>query len=173
MDGKDLLVEYVEGENSGKALLSRVRMGMYLSEGYILHTEEARQLKARAESSYDIDPDPLIFMMTSERVLLLNGKLDADFCTVEWETTFLNLTHVELLEVEEENTLQQLIIWYLSDVAIMDVDDEEPVTRYSGACASGIDMLQSKCIYVPTGDVGKQIQEKIQTFFLKAQCSQV
>lgn len=167
------MVEYVEGENAGKALLSRVRMGVHLSEGYIFHTEEVRQIKEKAKSSYDLDPDPLIFMMTSERVLLLNGKLDADFCTVLWETTFLNLVHVELLEAEEENTLQQVIVWYLTDVAMMDVDDEEPVKRYSGAVASGIDMLQSKCIYVPAGDVGKQIQEKIETFFLKAQCSQV
>ena len=35
VDGKDLLVEYVEGENAGKSLLSRVRMGMHLGEGYM------------------------------------------------------------------------------------------------------------------------------------------
>ena len=41
MEGKDLLVEYVEGENAGKALLSRVRMGMHLGEGYLFHADGA------------------------------------------------------------------------------------------------------------------------------------
>merc|ERR1719215_769495 len=38
-EGKDLLVDYVEGQNAGKALLSRVRMGALLGEGYVYHSE--------------------------------------------------------------------------------------------------------------------------------------
>jgi hypothetical protein len=157
VDGKDLLVEYVEGENSGKALLSRVRMGMHLSEGYIFHTEEARQLTGR--NSTILDPAPFIFMMTSERVLLLNGKLDAEFCTVEWETIFLNLIHVELAE-NLSGTLQQIVIWYLSDLAVSDGEVENAVT---GALAMGIDVLRSKCIFAP-GSIAKLMVDKIEGF---------
>ena len=149
MNGKDLLVEFVEGESAGKALLSRVRMGVHLGEGYIFHTEEARQPKLKPKTSLDLDPDPMIIMMTSERILLLSGKLDADFCTVEWETTLLNLSHVEFPEDEEDTSLQPLVFWYLSDANISGGDDEEPNTRHSDAFATGIDMLNRKCIYVP------------------------
>jgi hypothetical protein len=161
VDGKDLLVEYVEGENSGKALLSRVRMGVHLSEGYIFHTEEARQGKANNTSPDDLDPNPLIFMMTSERVFLLNGKLDAAFCSVEWETSFLNLIHVEML-VEESSSphLQGIVVWYLSDAEIPDVDGEDVVARYPSALACGMDALESKCIFVPA-DIAKQVVEKM------------
>lgn len=161
VDGKDLLVEYVEGENSGKALLSRVRMGLHLSEGYIFHTEEARQLKANGISADDLDHNPLIFMMTSERVFLLNGKPDAAFCSVEWETSFLNLIHVEILtEGNGCPHLQTVVVWYLSDAKIPAINGEDFVGRYPNALTSGMNALESKHIYVP-GDIAKQVVEKM------------
>ena len=170
MNGKDLLVEFVEGESAGKALLSRVRMGVHLGEGYIFHTEEARQPKLKPKTSLDLDPDPMIIMMTSERILLLNGKFDADFCTVEWETTLLNLSYVELSEDEEDTSLQPLAFWYLSGANLSGGDDEEPNTRNSDAFATGIDMLNCKCIYVPKA-AGRQMMIKIQDFCLQKQLS--
>ena len=81
LGGKDLLVEYVEGENAGKALLSRVRSGLHLGEGYFYHAEGVRQLKSYFRSKDDIDLAPLILMITLERILLLTGKLDQHFCS--------------------------------------------------------------------------------------------
>ena len=151
MDGKDLLVEYVEGENSGKALLSRVRMGVHLGEGYIFHMEEARQRKIRFKAPTDLDPEPLIFMITLERVLLLGGKLDRNFCEVIWESMFLNIIYVELIVAEETTSspYDQIIIWYLSDRTLATGNNEEISTTYATALVSGIDVLKSKSVFVP------------------------
>eukprot|EP00980_Cylindrotheca_fusiformis_P009341 scaffold2047_cov129-Cylindrotheca_fusiformis.AAC.20 len=156
VEGKDLLVEYVEGENSGKALLSRVRMGMHLSEGYIFHTEEARRLRAKSTSAEDYDQNPLILMMTSERVFLLNGKPDAAFCSVEWEAPFLNLIHVEILrDLSSSTHLQAIVLWYLSDAKVPDTNGEEAVGRNPSTISNGLHALESTVVFVPVEIVSK------------------
>jgi hypothetical protein len=69
VDGKELLVEYVEGENAGKALLSRVRVGQHLGEGYVFHAENVHlRSSSKGDCQADVNTTPLIIMITSERV---------------------------------------------------------------------------------------------------------
>lgn len=159
VDGKDLLVEYIEGGNSGRSLLSRVRMGVHFGEGYIIHTEEARLLQENRLSNV-LDPNPLIFMVTSERAFLLNGTLDQAFCTVEWETTFLNLIDVELT-TKERISLREMIIWYLSDTDIRTVEDEDnAATRNTSLPCIGMSALQSKRVFLPVA-IAEQVVQKL------------
>jgi hypothetical protein len=181
MDGKDLLVEYVEGESAGKALLSRVRMGMHLGEGYIYHSEGARQPKIKFKLPTDLDPSPLIFMATSERVLLLNGKLDWNFCSVVWEAMFRNIVHLELIPCDEmslSSSYDQVIIWYLSDADFAAGNAEDRGTKYSKALVAGLDVLHSNSVFVPhqageqllakMGDVDKRLVEKFSSLATSA-----
>jgi hypothetical protein len=155
LDGKDLLVEYVEGENAGKALLSRVRTGLHLGEGYFYHAEGVRQLKS--------DPAPLILMITVERILLLTGKLDRNFCSVEWEAYFTNIIHIDLLRGDEQSNFpfDEVIVWHLLDPefseghGVVDKANKNPKNL-----AAGIDVLHSKSIFVPCL-IGEQVLEKM------------
>lgn len=167
VDGKDLLVEYVEGENAGKALLSRVRMGMHLGEGYIFHTEGAKQPKIKFNAATELDSaTSLILMVTSERVLLLDGKLDGDFCSVVWEAMFLNIVHVEVILAEDMMSFSsgrffdQVIIWYLSDAEFAAGNAEDKTTKHAKALAAGIDVLHTKSVFVPH-QAGKQFLAKM------------
>ncbi len=163
MDGRDLLVEYVEGENAGKALLSRVRMGMHLGEGYIYHSEGARVVKAKPRSLMDLDSSPLIVMITSERTLLLNGKLDWDFCSVVWEATFTNIVHLELVlgnEMSVTGYHDEVVIWYLSDTSISENTSDDKATIYAKAIVAGVDVLHNISVCVPHG-AGAQLAIKM------------
>jgi hypothetical protein len=163
MDGRDLLVEYVEGENAGKALLSRVRMGMHLGEGYIFHSEGVRTLKAKPKSSTDLDPAPLIAMITSERALLLNGKLDWDFCSVVWEATFANIVHLELVlgnDMSVTGAHDEVVIWYLSDTLFAEGNSEDKAIVHARAIVAGVDVLHSMSVFVPHG-TGTQLAQKM------------
>ena len=115
VEGKELLVEYVEGENAGKAILSRVRMGRHLGEGHVFHCEGVH-LQTDSLSQADLDSTSLICMVTSERVFLLNGNRHANFCSVVWETTFLNLVEVEFDEFHE-SSFDLVKLWYFVDTA--------------------------------------------------------
>ncbi len=164
LDGKDLLVEYVEGENAGKALLSRVRMGLHLGEGYFFHAEGARMRRPLARHRTELDPAPFIVMITSERVLLLTGKLDGNFCSVVWEAYFMNVIHVELMPSDELSTFgfDEIVLWHLSDPKFSEGNFEKTrEERYaSGVVASGVDVLHSKSIYVPRL-LGQQVLDKM------------
>jgi hypothetical protein len=164
LDGKDLLVEYVEGENAGKALLSRVRMGLHLGEGYFFHAEGARIRKPTSRRQTELDPTPFIVMITSERVLLLTGKLDGNFCSVVWETYFLNIVHVDVIPSDELSTFgfDEIVVWHLSDPKFSKGNfyktrDERYATSLVTA---GVDVLHSKSIYVPRL-VGQQVLRKM------------
>jgi hypothetical protein len=111
VEGQDLLVEYVEGENAGKAILSRVRTGCHLGEGYAYHIEGVY----RATKTGEIDRTrSFIIMMTLERVLLLNGELNAGFCDVIWEACFADMVHLEPQRaLHEAYTL--IHFWHLRD----------------------------------------------------------
>jgi hypothetical protein len=164
LDGKDLLVEYVEGENAGKALLSRVRMGLHLGEGYFFHAEGAREQRINAKSRIDLDPSPLILMITSERVLLLTGRLDRNFCSVAWEAYFMNIVHVVIVPADELSTFtyDEIIIWHLSDPEFSEGNEVDSTIAYAKNLVAGIDVLHKKSIFVPRL-LGKQVLAKMHT----------
>ena len=158
VDGKDLLVEYTEGENAGKALLSRIRMGMHLGEGYIYHIEGLYQkLEAGVWTNSSKIPGNLILMMTFERMALVKGDLSVDFCAVYWEVTFDNLIHIESTESEDPG-FDSLVIWYLTNALVESRKSEELLmARYAkslvGDPDSGIDNLRCTQVFVPHGHV--------------------
>jgi len=164
LDGKDLLVEYVEGENAGKALLSRVRMGLHLGEGYFFHAEGARERRMNSRTRTDLDTSPLILMITSERALLLTGKLDHDFCSVIWEAYFMNIVHVVIVPADELSTFtyDEIVIWHLCDPEFSEGNKVDSASIYAKNLVSGIDVLHKKSIYVPR-NLGKQVLAKMHT----------
>lgn len=168
LDGKDLLVEYVEGENAGKALLSRVRSGLHLGEGYFYHAEGVRQPKSHFKAKNDIDPAPLILMITLERILLLTGKLDQHFCSVQWEAYFTNIIHIDLMPARMVKggsafPFDEIIVWHLSDPEFSVGNKIEKTHKYMKNLVSGIDVLHSKSIFVPHL-IGEQVLEKLKLF---------
>lgn len=151
VDGKDLLVEYVEGENAGKALLSRVRMGAHLGEGYIYHIEgtHLRKESRRKPMPDESDSTVLIFMMTFERILLLNGQLNAKFCEVVWEASFENLIHVETSDETKDESYGLVLLWFLAYTGIPIRNRDERHANAILGDASGLNTLDCKYIYVP------------------------
>jgi hypothetical protein len=153
VDGKDLLVEYVEGENAGKAILSRVRMGHHLGEGYVFHCERVYLQTAEEQSQADLDSPSLICMVTSERVFLLNGDRQANFFSVVWESIFLNLVELEINEFEGAS-FHLVKLWYLVDTTHSKENGDTRLTLYAKAMVSdtdwGLDILLCKSIFVPS-----------------------
>jgi hypothetical protein len=160
LDGFDMLVDFVEGENAGKALLSRVRMGIHLGEGYFCHVEGARQARPHAKSRADLDPTPFILMVTSERILLLNGKLDSDFCSVVWEVFFLNTAYVELIPASELSTFSydEIILWHMCD-PVFAHDRSFDDGRNAGHNA-GLEVMRPSRIFIPR-QTGRQVMSRI------------
>ena len=83
--------------------------------------------------------------MTSERLLLLNGKLDQNFCSVVWESMLELIVHVEVTSRSRLATeFDIVVIWYLSSGV-----------RYTKSIPSdtklGTDSLLSKSFFVPQG----------------------
>jgi len=158
VDGKDLLVEYSEGENAGKALLSRIRMGMHLGEGYIFHIEGIYQ-KAHVSWAHSsaYDPSNLILMITFERIVIVSGDLNVHFCSVVWEVTFDNLIQVESVTSEDPG-FSLFTIWYLANpLHERKKGDEHMMSRYAkslvGDPDSGMDNLRCTHVYVPHGQM--------------------
>jgi hypothetical protein len=151
VDGKDLLVEYVEGENAGKALLSRVRMGAYLGEGYLYHIEGTHLHKeTRHKWAYEEwESTQLIFMMTFERILLLNGQLNAKFCDVVWETSFSDLVHVEMSDESKDKHFGLILLWFLANRGHLTRNRDDRHANAITGDSTGLDTLHCKHIYVP------------------------
>lgn len=89
-----MLVEYVEGENAGKAFLSRVDLGKHLCEGYNFHLEGV--LLSAPTKEYIMEPIHYIVILTFERVILVSGQLNESFCEVVWKALFTDVLCVEL-----------------------------------------------------------------------------
>jgi len=158
IDGNDLLVEYVEGENAGKALLSRVRRGAHLGEGYVFHVEGVHALRNQPQTEADMDKSPLILMLTFERVLLLQGVLDATFCEVVWETSLSNLVRVEHTHLSQYS-YDQVLLWYLDEGSTSSREE-----RFSNALVSesgGLGTLHCKHLFVPASLV-KTLMSKVE-----------
>lgn len=177
VNGKDLLVEYVEGDSAGKAFLSRVSMGTYLGEGYNFHTEGIR-LSLGHSSRYEAEASTFILMMTFERVMLLSGLLNATFCDVVWESHFADVVYVEVAAdatsaqphegaaaspARDATTIAapfvEVVWWFLRD-AFRDAGREERLARAAVTDRGGLDTLESRRMYVPK-DSAPQLLAKI------------
>lgn len=143
--GNELLVEYVEGENAGKALLSRVRMGAHLGEGYLYHVEEVHLFDERRKKEIDMDPSAMILMLTWDRVLLLKGVLDKSFCEVDWEASFVDLVYMDF-GTSMKNSYCRLNMWFLTE---SEGKIEEHYSKSLLAESRGLANLHCKCIFVP------------------------
>ena len=95
LDNSDVLVEYVEGENSGRALLSRVRMGRHLFEGYVSHGD------LQGVGDYDLlsYDDDFLYILTQERILILKRSNNMDAPTVFWEVELQSIALVERVDL--------------------------------------------------------------------------
>jgi len=155
-----LLVEYVQGENAGKAILSRVRMGMHLGEGYIWHMDGIHlrsKTPNNGNASTPMSTLPLILMMTSSRVLLLNGEQDANFCSVLWEAKFENIVLFEL-DDSSNPRYDVIMFWYLIE------KNEESTAGHSTMVTKApdkcLDLLLCKTFLVP-GSSGRALRNHI------------
>ena len=147
-DGNDLLVEYVEGENAGKALLSRVRMGAHLIEGYSSHVEDVFESRT-VGGNFQMDGKPLILMTTHSRLMLLRGQLDDNFCNVAWEVTFDDIAHVECTRLDDGPSSYDLFtLWYLRELHGQD-DSEDTIARTAVVGSSGLGLLHPMNLFVP------------------------
>jgi hypothetical protein len=170
VNGKDLLVEYVEGESAGKAFLSRVSTGTYLGEGYNFHAEGIRLSLSRVSLASPSSPSSAstgtrrsdltretstyILMLTFERVLLLSGALNASFCDVVWDSHFADVVYVEVRDVKlEEPTGMSafvLLVWWFLQPASRGVGREERISRAFVSDIGGLDALESRELFVPS-----------------------
>ncbi|CAB9505998.1 protein sorting-associated protein 13C [Seminavis robusta] len=167
VDGKDLLVEYTEGENAGKALLSRIRMGIHLGEGYIYHVEGLYQKVASVWSNSKKAQGSLILMITFERVVLVKGELSLDFCAVLWEVTFDNLIHVESADSDDAG-FDLLTFWYLANsLREAKKGDEHLMARYAKSIVAdadhGFENLLCTQVYIPHGHVDVLVEKAYAT----------
>ena len=114
-EGK-LLVPYVEGENVGHELLSRVSGGKYLCEGYVWHGKgcttsdsDAATMTTTAESA----TSGLVVLITSRRcVVLQQSELEGSYCFLEWEVDLKDIVHLECESKVEDNCLV-IKIWHM------------------------------------------------------------
>ncbi|GKY98564.1 hypothetical protein MPSEU_000813200 [Mayamaea pseudoterrestris] len=145
----DLLVDYVEGSNSGKALLSRVRAGLHLGEGYVYHIDGVRvQPTSAGIENYHMDKISSslmgLLMTTNERILLLDSRLNNEhFCDVIWEARFDNMVYIDHREVTSTHSVIQF--WYIcNEGATVRADAYSAVNR-----SDGLDTLRCKGFFVP------------------------
>ena len=141
-----------EGENAGKALLSRIRMGLHLGEGYAYHVEGvlARNRtvnKYQQPTTETFADDALILMTTMERLLLVKGELGARFCEVIWETPLLNIVNIELFHLVEDSR-DRLVFWYMESTETELDHDEDKASLALKADVFGLDILKSKTVKV-------------------------
>jgi hypothetical protein len=179
VNGKDLLVEYVEGESAGKAFLSRASTGTYLGEGYNFHSEGVRLSLSQAASSAtssqaaasstspkvvrsDLpgEAPTYILMMTFERVLLLIGALNASFCDVVWDAHFADVVYVEVLrdaETDEPSAAGDssvtspflAVTWWYLQSSSRGLGRDERISRAFVSDVGGLDALESRQMYLP------------------------
>jgi len=147
VDGQDLLVSYVEGDNAGKALLSRVRMGAHLSEGYMGHFEGI-YVKSRSNYQAQMSPSNYIVMLTFERILLLNGQLNEFFCDVVWEAQSTELVYIESKEVSGVPAYILVLLWFLQHDG-RGTSREERKARILVGDTSGLGALVCRQFFVP------------------------
>lgn len=162
-----MLVEYVRGQNAGKALLSRVRNGVYLSEGYAFHSELANPI----ESSKEARDSSLLVMMTFQRILLLNVKDNLNLFSMKFEIQLDSILFAELIEgdvlasnnadfadptmgnnVEEWSVVEKydsVTLWYFYIDNRLKLHDESNAVR--GYVENGLKSLKCQTLFWKTG----------------------
>lgn len=181
-EGKDLLVDYVDGENAGRALLSRVRMGAYLGEGYMFHGEGAAFIEGGDLNQLkDAASQPMIYLMTAQRLLLLKGgSANLNFCTDIWGVSFERTVQIHVREArndddddDEENNESSRDCMVL-DIMYFEKESEELAEKKRNQASKyisehvGLGRLHCSSIKLPI-DGGKKLIKEI-TRLTDVQC---
>ena len=99
----DVLLEYVEGENEGRALLSRVTMGRYLLDGYISHGH----LEESGDYSISSSDVSVLFILTRERLLVIKRDSVVNKFSVLSEIELHSIALIEAEEIPQGNLALQ------------------------------------------------------------------
>jgi hypothetical protein len=138
-DDSDVLVEYVQGENTGRVLLSRIRMGIHLFEGYLFNGN----IDGFGDDDSSLSADGcFVFILTIERLLILRGSKNMNISSVFWEVELGNITLAKVLESPQDQSISLQIFF-------MDRKN------------FGLDMLQSKYLLFTDAATGRQLHSCI------------
>lgn len=170
-EGKDLLVDYVDGENAGRALLSRVRMGAYLGEGFVYYGEGATVVEGGDLNQLkDAASQPMIYLMTAQRLLLLKGgSANLNFCTDIWGVSFERTVQVHVSKGADDKKESHCVL----DIMYFEKESEElaekrnQISKYISEHV-GLGRLHCTSIQVPV-DGGKKLIKEI-TRLTDVQC---
>jgi len=93
-----LLVDYVHGHNAGKALLSRVKNGIYLGEGYVYHCELANvnTVDPKLSNTPRTEVDSAIVLLTFHRLLLLKVKGNLNLFSITSDILLDSVVFIEI-----------------------------------------------------------------------------
>ena len=171
-EGNDLLVDYVDGENAGRALLSRVRMGAYLGEGYIYYGEGAIIIEGGDLNQLkDAASQPMIYLMTAQRLLLLKGgSANLNFCTDIWGVSFERTVQVHVSRAgteDKEGSHCILDIMYFEKESEELAEKRNQISKYISEHV-GLGRLHCTSIQLPA-DGGKKLIKEI-TRLTDVQC---
>lgn len=136
----DVLLDYVEGENKGRALLSRVREGRHLFEGYVSHGD-LHGIGENKISSYD--SESFSFILTTERLLILKNNTAKYAPPVLWDVEVQSIVLVEA----DELPLNKLVL------QILHLDTK----------GVGLNMLSPKLLLFNGPDIGRHVLECIRS----------
>ncbi len=148
----DLLVEYVEGENAGKALLSRVRSGRHLYEGYVGHGA-IEGIDGGSSLSFS---SQLFFILTFEKLLVVTSGKSVNVCDVTWEVRLDDITMVHLSETLELGGRSFFQVWYLEN-------PDESLQSSSPWLVPGLDGLSERKLFFQEIHSSRQLLKKIST----------
>lgn len=143
VNDQDVLVEYVEGESAGRAILSRVRMGAYIGEGYALHLDAV-------DPENDHGGCDLILMLSLETLLLLKGELSPSFCEIVFEVSLKSIVQIEINDLPETLRMVRVVIHFLQDHPKRESSSasfDDPSSRRLPGVA-GLTQLESKVVHI-------------------------
>lgn len=108
-DNADVLLEYEEGENAGRVMLSRVAQGRYLSEGYMFHGELRGIGEQKITQTFNQHHDEtLFFVLTPGRLLILKNLASDVTLSVLWDIELQSIVSVEKDELPSGKLALQL-----------------------------------------------------------------
>lgn len=139
LDNADVLLEYAEGENKGRNLLSKVQMGQHLSEGCLYHGD-LRGIGVEKISSYDAS---FFFILTSKRLLILKKSAAKDAPAVFWDVELQNIVLIETDELPLNKLSVQIF--------------------HSNQMNMGLGALSSKLLLFSDSDTGKNLVQRIKS----------
>lgn len=104
-DNEDVLVEYVEGESTGRALLSQVKMGIYLYEGYMSHGD----LQGIGEYKIAAYDSIFSYILTTERLLIIKSSKTLGTPSVFWDVELPSIAFVDVDELPQDKLSLQFL----------------------------------------------------------------